>query len=214
MADDYGNFRASPAFLHTQVFWGINTKREDVAKARETLTRISLVSLYEVGGQSYGHVTGWAKHQRVDHPGKPLCPSQEQGIPITCADSSRGSQESLANLPETLAPDKDGIGKTIRNKERSPAARVECSPAFLEFWKQYPRKVAKGAAIKSWPGDDLLPAITAALSWQTKAWTDPQFIPHPATYLRQRRWEDEKVEPAVSARSNGREQRPVFWRES
>jgi hypothetical protein len=97
---------------------------------------------------------------------------------------------------------------TVPNQiKRSPAARVECSPAFVEFWKQYPRKVAKGAAIKAWPGDDLLPVITLALDWQIKRWTDPQFIPHPATYLRQRRWEDEPGN-GITTRLDGRRDLP------
>ncbi len=107
MADDYGNFRASPAFLHTQVFWGVSSTRDAVEKARETLARVSLLSLYEVKGQSYGHVNGWAKHQRVDHPGKPLCPGQELAESTPSDNSSRESQENLAITSESLKPDRD-----------------------------------------------------------------------------------------------------------
>jgi hypothetical protein len=197
MADDYGNFRASPAFLHTQVFWGINTKREDVANARESLARLSLVSLYEVGGQSYGHVTGWAKHQRVDHPGKPLCPGPELAESTICGFPSRDSQETFASPRETLKPDKDrdmdGRGTRIGNKERSPATRAE-SAGFVEFYTAYPRHVARAAAWKAWPGDNLLPTIMAALEWQAQEMrTRPaDKIPHPATWLNGKRWEDER----------------------
>jgi hypothetical protein len=68
----------------------------------------------------------------------------------------------------------------------------------------YPRKVAKGAAVKAWPGDEHLPAILAALAWQAKNWTDPKFIPHPATYLNQRRWEDERQTKLGGAANYGR----------
>ncbi|HQT89127.1 MAG TPA: DUF1376 domain-containing protein [Acidiphilium sp.] len=64
---------------------------------------------------------------------------------------------------------------------------------FDEWWKAYPRKVAKGAAEKVWQ------KAVASSSTQTlidavkrKAWpTDPQFIPHPATWLSQKRWLDD-----------------------
>jgi hypothetical protein len=107
MADDYGNFRASPAFLHSQVFWSTATTREDSKKALETLARLSLLMLYDVGGQQYGHVVGWAKHQRVDHPGKPLCPRENQGNSIPCDESSRDSRDTIANPREALKPDRD-----------------------------------------------------------------------------------------------------------
>ena len=68
---------------------------------------------------------------------------------------------------------------------------------FLTFWKAYPRKVGKLAAIKAWlrqkPPID---AVLAALEWQRgdEQWVKDggQFIPHPSTYLNNRRWEDER----------------------
>ena len=169
MADDYGNFRASPAFLRTQVFWGIDTSLADVAKSRETLARVSLVSLYEVKGQSYGHINGWAKHQRVDHPGKPLCPGQECAESTGCKDSSRDSQETFASVRETLAPDQDqdqDIGPRpvpIVKPKRKKAA--EGSDAFEAFWQAYPahRRMGKAQAIRKWPGDEHAQAVMAHL---------------------------------------------------
>jgi len=70
---------------------------------------------------------------------------------------------------------------------------------FDEFWKIYPRKVAKGDARKAWittasirpPIADLLKSVYAARA--SKQWLkdDGEFIPHPATWLRQERWEDQ-----------------------
>jgi len=107
MADDYGNLRASPPALRAQAFWGTDVTLETVVEARESLARVSLLALYEVNGQSYGHIVGWAKHQRVDHPGKPYCPGPELGKSATCPESSRKSRESVAKLPETLPTDRD-----------------------------------------------------------------------------------------------------------
>ena len=76
--------------------------------------------------------------------------------------------------------------------------RGEC---FEEFWKLYPKKTGKGAAEKIWmkisEPAETLDKIKIALEWQKKSdqWgkQDGQFIPLPATYLNQRRWEDERV---------------------
>lgn len=68
---------------------------------------------------------------------------------------------------------------------------------FESFWKKYPRKTAKAVAKRSWvklnPDADTMIAIFAALEWQcnSKQWADDGIIPHPATWLNQRRWEDE-----------------------
>jgi hypothetical protein len=63
----------------------------------------------------------------------------------------------------------------------------------LEFWKCYPRKIGKGAAMRSWAKSIKIETpenILAALARQ--AWpTDPRFIPHPSTWLNQHRWADE-----------------------
>ncbi len=71
--------------------------------------------------------------------------------------------------------------------------------AFDQFWKIYPRKVAKGDARKAWNATEkirpalpeLLKAVYAARA--SKQWLkdDGEFIPHPATWLRQERWADE-----------------------
>lgn len=71
------------------------------------------------------------------------------------------------------------------------------SIGFTEFWQAYPRKVGKGAAEKAWAKlKPDLQTVLSALAWQSRqdGWTKDQgaFIPHPATYLNQRRWEDEK----------------------
>lgn len=76
---------------------------------------------------------------------------------------------------------------------------VEWPADFLRFWDAYPRKEGKGAALKAWekirPGDELLGKILAALEsrrWPPR-WLEDEgrFIPHPSTWLNQRRWEDE-----------------------
>ena len=105
----------------------------------------------------------------------------------------------LANPEETQSKANVTHEKANHNHNQSIT-----SLGFTEFWQTYPRKVGKGAAQKAW--DRLKPdlaAVLAALDWQTKqdAWTKDggQFIPHPGTYLNQRRWEDEKPATATQA---------------
>lgn len=75
---------------------------------------------------------------------------------------------------------------------------------FDAFWNAYPRKVGKEQARKAFakvdPSQDLLTEILRALEVQSRSpqWVkdDGQFIPHPATWLNQARWQDEVSAPA------------------
>ena len=70
---------------------------------------------------------------------------------------------------------------------------------FDQFWSVYPRKEAKAKAKTAFekikPDEELLLKMIDAVEKQKKTdqWTRDggQYIPHPATWLNQRRWEDE-----------------------
>lgn len=84
--------------------------------------------------------------------------------------------------------------------ERSARARsAGAEPdGFPEFWQAYPRKAAKQAAVKAFaklaPSRELLDTLLSAVRSQSTSpdWRkdDGQFIPHAATWLNGRRWED------------------------
>jgi hypothetical protein len=70
--------------------------------------------------------------------------------------------------------------------------------AFEEFWAIYPRKVGKIDAQKAYEKAILLTTIdkirVAAQSLAARSKTmEPQYIPHPATWLNQGRWDDQPV---------------------
>lgn len=71
--------------------------------------------------------------------------------------------------------------------------------SFTLFWLAYPRKVSKAKALREWkklrPSWAMVQQILTALSAQKQqsSWRDPQYIPHPSTWLHGRRWEDETI---------------------
>lgn len=91
----------------------------------------------------------------------------------------------------------------------NPVLRAEVDLLFELFWKAYPRKTNKAFARKAFfklkPDNDMLAKMTRAIEMQKRTvWTDkdPQYIPHPSTWLNGERWEDEVTSP-VSQRPNG-----------
>ena len=81
---------------------------------------------------------------------------------------------------------------------RATGGEPEGSP-FVCFWKEYPRKIGKRAAEKAYVAAlkraDATAIMTGlALFVKHAANLEPQFIPHPATWLNQDRWLDERTE--------------------
>lgn len=93
-------------------------------------------------------------------------------------------------------------------KEPSKRQKLH-SEHFDVFYAAYPRKVGKTQAIKAFKSakvdEQLLQVILADIDRRMSGgeWTveKVQFIPHPSTYLNNRRWEDE-VTPSQQAPAN------------
>lgn len=88
--------------------------------------------------------------------------------------------------------DKGEVIKDIKNTVR------QIDVDFDAFWSEYPKKVGKGAAKKAFEKarkKATLESLVTAVRRQKcgSQWTreDGRFIPNPATWLNQERWEDE-----------------------
>ena len=81
---------------------------------------------------------------------------------------------------------------------------------FTAFWAAYPRKVDKDRARRAWRKLKADPRLTGEIlaglrAWvASEQWQDERYIPHPATWLNNRRWE---VRPPTG-RSRGRNEEP------
>lgn len=80
---------------------------------------------------------------------------------------------------------------------------------FADFWKAYPRKSGKGCARKAWnrisPTKELfekiMTALEAAKSCEQWRKDNGQYIPYPATWLNQERWDDDYGTPSTAKNS-------------
>lgn len=110
-------------------------------------------------------------------------------------------QDALRN-GDVTGTDKDKDTDTEAEKRQSTP------DGFDDFWKTYPKKVAKPAAIRAFRSAKVngnLPEVLAHVRYMatSEGWTKSggQFVPNPSTYLNQRRWEDEgSAEPASIGR--------------
>lgn len=78
--------------------------------------------------------------------------------------------------------------EAVNVEERANQNKQE---GFDEFWSAYPRKTAKKPATQAWGALNKKDKKAAIVGLGTYEFSkEARYIPHPATWLRQRRWED------------------------
>lgn len=128
-------------------------------------------------------------------------------------EEKRRREKSKSNTPlppqgesaSATVPGKIGQAPAVPDQPEGQKAKFEQSEGFEAFWEKYPRKTAKANATKAWvklkPDAELAAKITQSLAKHclSHEWLkdNGQFIPHPASWLNGRRWEDE-VKPAAN----------------
>lgn len=123
---------------------------------------------------------------------------------ITDRDNDSGGESGPDRLPdrggESSKTETETETKASDRRGDHDAALVD---PFDDFWAAYPRRTAKGAARKAWAamlkrGADPQRVITVAASYANRVTgSDPKFIPHPATWLNQERYDDETTATAA-----------------
>lgn len=132
-----------------------------------------------------------------------LCPFGEHNtehnadtMANTTLTQPRTQSRLLNKLNKTKLNKTEDIKKTNTKEKKDDYGTVS---GFGEFWEVYPRKESKQSALNAFkklkPDDELLAVMLNALEIQKKSeqWQKDkgQFIPHPSTWLNQKRWEDE-----------------------
>jgi len=201
-SDDAGIHQASVNRLKMEVFPADDFTRDQIAEWINELKGAGLIHEYEVDGESYWKVTGWEKHQRIDQPTFRF--PNPDGFVERSPNRRRVQGEQVTNTsrsPSERSPSvRHGSGEERKGSNTSPTrGSIHGFPAgFEEFWDVYPRKVAKQDAVKAFaklkPDAAFVAVLVAAVKRhaQSEQWQRGiQFVPHPASWLNGRRWEDE-----------------------
>ena len=124
-------------------------------------------------------------------------------------DEPKDDRKKTAGRVNQSRPDQTRLNQSTPTEgDLPPAPAPEKEPdaqerRFAEFWKLYPRKVGKKAARTAWkrikPDAELFDRIMAAVAaakatdqWQREG---GRFVPNPATWINQGRWDDELPDP-------------------
>jgi len=188
VADDYGNYDGRYPVLLSAIDPLRTITPEILPGIIDELCEADLVRRYVVEGKPYLHVPRF--HERPRSKPKYPLPSEEiQGCtqlhaianncPLPTSTSTSTSTSTLGtNVP---SPPDGGGGR------------------FDLFWQAYPKKVGKQAAIRAWKKINVAPILLKAMldkieeQKASRQWKRDggQYIPNPATWLNQGRWDDE-----------------------
>jgi len=104
-----------------------------------------------------------------------------------------GAPSNATSMPDAMP--RRGEERSKEKNVPSPSAMVTAIDAdFDTWWTRYPRKIGKGAARKAYRSarkKTTTDRLLSSLLSQIPTWTEPRFIPHPATWLNGERWLDE-----------------------
>lgn len=151
-------------------------------------------------------LTWWdGSDPRSGKAGRPAKPKQKE----ISRNLSEISRKSPVPVPEPV-PEPVIVTPPTPSAPKKPFSdRFDYRPAFQEFWPTYPRRIGKAAAERKYQAVCKSPErhqeIMAGLRAQLPelAAREPQYIPHPATWLNQGRWEDEPQQPSLGLQRPG-----------
>jgi hypothetical protein len=231
-ADDFGVMRATAVTLQAD---NDALEKEDsgtVQAALEKVIESGLLRVFIHQRRRYVCQHDWQDWQKITWPSKTIQPAPPSdvlqgftaatqelfavfpgGQKVLQKNSRSTSEELQENFPPRARASR-AKGLTARaNGNGSGLTTDEQRDRFERWWTEYPRKVAKDKAWTEWlrrAPDDVLTDVMIAKVHEQRAsaqWLKDggQYIPHPRTWLHNKRWEDEPIhtEPPVKADMHG-----------
>ena len=189
MADREGRLECRPKRIKAELLPYDNC---DVVKLMEQLRKYGFIIAYKANDKIYLSIPSFTEHQN--------CHVKEIASTIPAPDEHGVSTVLVGPLTDSLLlnPDSPLLIPSIRSP-RGSRVKKEYSEDFFLFWKQYPKRVGKDEAWRAWqkrkPDMPEMDVVLKAIETQKRSdqWTKDggQFIPNPATWINQGRWDDE-----------------------
>ena len=185
-ADDSGVLKYSSKQLKAQIFPADDVTHETINEWLMNLRKLGLVLFNK--DKSLIRIKGWKIYQKINRPQ----PSKYEFIDVVIDDSLNNQGAITPNRIEqnrkeyNIIPQKKVVTKQVDQNLDD----------FERFYSLYPRKVSKQATIKAFKRlkKKEISLVMEALPKHINMWVDKgtemDFIPHPSTWLNQRKYED------------------------
>lgn len=187
--DDFGRFDGRTAVIKNRLFpLKDNLTIKSVETAINKLASAGLVALYVFEGKPYLYLPTWNEHQTI-RAKRSKYPEPENICKQIISDDCKCSRNPIQSNPNPIQSESES--------ESESNTHDVLASAFDTFWSVYPKKTGKEAARKAFKKIPksayslLVPAVEAQK--KSRQWMEEngRFIPNPATWLNQGRWEDE-----------------------
>ena len=187
--DDFGRFDGRTAVIKNRLFpLKDNLTIKSVETAINKLASAGLVALYVFEGKPYLYLPTWNEHQTI-RAKRSKYPDPENICKQMISDDCKCSRNPIQSNPNPIQSESES--------ESESNTRKALESVFDAFWSVYPKKTGKEAARKAFKKipKSAHPLLVPAVEAQKKSrqWMEDngRFIPNPATWLNQGRWEDE-----------------------
>lgn len=228
LADEHARLRGDARYIKGEIYpYDDDITPADVERFIDMIVETGRAVRYRVRSSVYLFLPKLDEHQRLEPdkvPSRLPGPDEGTGLPAPTPPSGSGADNSARDSDESAqgqAAPKDLALKQVAgsrehvagsSKHVGPARtnRAEADASFDEFWKTYPRREAKAAARKAW--DKALgrasPAriIAAAAAYRDLPSREQKYTKHPATWLNNDCWLDERPPPSNVIALHGQRQ--------
>jgi hypothetical protein len=212
--DDDGRLRGEPLWILANVLPNEGLSVDEIGTILFELGKVGLIQWYEVDGEKFVQIVDNKERQRIrkDRYNPSIYPSCNgnsticQPLDGQTADKPPQTRDPL--LTQSLS---QTVSLSLPRAPRKKRDAIE-HPLFQKFWSAYPKKRSKGQAEKAFnsinPDEQLVDKMLSTIERAKKSvdWMKEKgkFIPHPATWLNAKGWEDEETEdpaPGVSEKT-------------
>lgn len=206
-ADDAGRMDGRVEMLRARLFPLSSRRASDVEKQLSECVKLGLVIPYEWDGKPFVQLAKWQRCSPCRYSKHPWKDGSHE-ITYVERETRDGKKEfvltSLSHtepIPKALdqlsreCPETETYTKTD-TKTKTDGAQAR--DGFDRFWAQYPNKTGKdkareayAKALKKADAATILEAVVRQSQWPRWTKDGGQYIPNPATWLNQGRWQDE-----------------------
>lgn len=194
-ADREGRFRWEPRRLGAQI---LPYDDIDFSRVLHALVTRGFLVQYRVGDACFGAIPSWKRHQIVNNKERPseipnhtegelvdACPTRAPRVPNACHREGKGRE---GNMEGNMISSAGAVEHALPTRDEPDH--------FADFWTAYPRREGKAAARKAFEKLVDHPRIVAAARQYAAAvaqWRpeERKYVPHPATWLNQGRYDDD-----------------------
>lgn len=190
--DVNGCFSGDPAVVNGKIFTRLEKTHQEVNDYLNDLAVVGLLVRYQSNGDTFLHVPSFRPKQpnlNPDREGRPF-------IPPPTPEQLKTNSGAVTEFPNTS---KVNISKVKSSKEKVES-KTEFDPLFEQFWKGYPKKVAKEVArekflilARAGKMPELIKATNGYLDFLKHKRIKENFDQepmNPATFLMKNRWQD------------------------